>query len=231
MPKQSFPVTSPQKAVFDVALTAEEQEKLPPPLSPGRYQTVRPPSTKKDQRRKQILEQFDPLNENYVADTLINRQHPDWFEIANYNNVFEERGIKWQFRSNLNNLLISQMIDEIRDSVHNRFKINYSFIYFLRNIETNKTLVWFQDRQKSPWFATHGDAQAWLEQQEEGRLGGENINRPNTKFVFEKHLSVQIKVILDRQPLRVGDGPLPNWLRTKKGLIALDVFDDNLCVF
>jgi len=70
-----------------------------------------------------------------------------------------------------------------------------------------------------------------LEQQEERRLGGENINRPNTKFVFEKHLSIQFKVILDQQPLRVGERRLPNWLPTKKGLIALDVFDDNLCVF
>ena len=70
-----------------------------------------------------------------------------------------------------------------------------------------------------------------MEQQEETRLGGENINRPNTKFVFEKHLSVQIKVILGQQPLRVGERRLPNWLPTKKGLIALDVFDDNLCVF
>ena len=51
-----------------------------------------------------------------------------------------------------------------------------------------------------------------------------------TKVVFEKHLSVQIKVILDRQPLSVGEGRLPNWLRTKKGLIALDLFDDYLCV-
>ena len=88
MAKQSFPVTSAQKTIFDVALTAEEQEKLAPPLSAGQYQPVRPPRTRKDQRRKQILEQFDPLNENYVADTLINRQHPNWFEIANYNNVF-----------------------------------------------------------------------------------------------------------------------------------------------
>ena len=234
MAKQSFPVTSAQKATFDVALTAEEQEKLPPPLSPGWYQPVRPPRTRKDHRRKQILEQFDPLNENYVADTFINRQHPNWFEIAIIT-MFLKNAVgklsNGNFVSNLNNLLVSQMMDKIRDSVHNRFKINYSYIYLLRNIETNKTLVWFQDRQKSPWFATHGDAQAWLEQQEERRLGGENINRPNTKFVFEKHLSVQIKVILDRQPLRVGEGRLPNWLRTKKGLIALDVFDDNLCVF
>ena len=44
------------------------------------------------------------------------------------------------------------------------------YIYLLRNSETNKTLVWFQDRQKCPWFATHGNAQAWLEQEEERRL-------------------------------------------------------------
>ena len=103
------------------------------------------------------------MNENYVADTFINRQHPNWFENANYNNVFEERGrqiTKWQFLSNLNNLLVSQMMDKIRDSAHNRFKINYSYIYRLRSIETNKTLVWFQDRQKSPWFVTHGNAQS-----------------------------------------------------------------------
>ena len=168
------------------------------------------------------------------ADTFINRQHPNWFKIANYNNVFEERGrqiIKWQFSSNLNNLLVSQMMAKIRGSVHNRFKIISSYIYRLRNIETNKTLFWLQGRQKSPWFDTHGNARAWLEQQEERRLGGENINRPSTKFVFEKHLAIQIKVLLDRQPLSVGEERLPKWLRTKKGLIALDVFDDYLCVF
>ena len=70
-----------------------------------------------------------------------------------------------------------------------------------------------------------------VEQQEENRLEGENINRPSTKSVFEKHLSVQIKIILDQQPLRVGEGRLPNWLCIKKGLIALDNFDDDLCVF
>jgi len=63
-----------------------------------------------------------------------------------------------------------------------------------------------------------------LKQQEESRLEGENIDRPNTEFVFEKHLSVQIK------PLRVGEGCLPDWLRKKKGLIALDNFNGNLCV-
>ena len=49
--------------------------------------------------------------------------------------------------------------------------------------------------------------------------------------MFEKHLSVQIKIILDQQPLRVGEGCLPNWFPPKKGLIALDNFDDDLSVF
>ena len=44
-------------------------------------------------------------------------------------------------------------------------------------------------------------------------------------------MSVQIKTILDNQPLRVGEGRLPQWLRKKKGIFALDVFHDNLCVF
>ena len=123
------------------------------------------------------------------------------------------------------------MRDKIRESAHNRFKVNYSYTYLLKNIETKKTLVWIQDRQKRPWFFTYDNAKIWLEQQVENRLDGENINRPNTKLVFEKHLSVQIKIIFDQQPLRVGEGCLPNWLRTKKGLIALDNFDDNLCVF
>ena len=44
-------------------------------------------------------------------------------------------------------------------------------------------------------------------------------------------MSVQIRVLLANQPLYVGEGCLPEWLRTKKGLYALDTFNNNLCVF
>ena len=179
------------------------------------YQPIHPPPTGKAGRRQQFLELFDPLNENYVPVIPINRS---WFEIANYNNVIEDRSrqiVKWQFLANLNNLLVPQMMEKIRESAHNRFKINYSYTYLLKNIDTNKTLVWIQDRRKSSWFVNYDNAKIWLEQQEENRLEGENINRPSTKFVFGKHLSVQIKIILDQQPLRVGEGCLPKWLRMK----------------
>jgi len=79
--------------------------------------------------------------------------------------VFEERGrqiIKWRFLSNVNNSLVRKIMDKIWESVHNRHKINYCYTYVLRNIETNKTLVWIQERQKSPWFSNLGETQAWL---------------------------------------------------------------------
>jgi len=39
-----------------------------------------------------------------------------------------------------------------------------------------------------------------------------------------------VKAILVEQPL-LGQGQLPDWLRSKKGLYALDTFDDNMCLF
>ena len=67
---------------------------------------------------------------------------------------------------------------------------------------------------------------------EEKRLQGAHIDAPNMKWVFEDHLMVEVRRIEDPQlPLRVGVGLLPNWLRHKKGLIALDHYDDELCVF
>ena len=84
---------------------------------------------------------------------------------------------------------------------------------------------------KSPWFGNLAETQAWLNQQEENGSLGENINRPNTKFTFESHKSVQLKVTIDQAPLRVEEGRLPDWLCKKKGLISRDVLNDNLCVF
>ena len=169
------------------------------------------------------------MYENYDADPPVNRQVPNWFANANYNNVFEERRrqiIKWHFHFNLNKLLVPQMMDKIWESVHNRLKINYSKTYLLRNIETNKTLVWMQDRQKALGLVI-----LLKHKQEENRSLGENINRPNTKFMFESHKSVQLKGIIDQAPLRVEEGRLPDWLCKKKGLISLDVLNDNLCMF
>ena len=122
-------------------------------------------------------------------------------------------------------------MEKIGEAVQNRFRINYSYYNVLRNIETGKTFPWLQEEMKSGWFNTRPEAERWLEPQERDRLDNERFDRPDTRRVFDGFMSVQIKIILDNQPLRVREGRLPEWLRKKKGIFALDVFDDNLCVF
>ena len=42
---------------------------------------------------------------------------------------------------------------------------------------------------------------------------------------------VDLKVILDRQPLQIGLGRLSDWLRNKHEVISLDTYNDNPCLF
>ena len=43
---------------------------------------------------------------------------------------------------------------------------------------------------------------------------------------------VEVKIIEDLQaPLHIGAGRLPDWLRNKKGLLPLDKYADELCIF
>ena len=65
---------------------------------------------------------------------------------------------------------------------------------------------------------------------EEFRLQ-QDIQRPDTKWVFEEFVSVDLKAVLDRQPLQIGLGLLPAWLRNKHQVVALDNYDDSLCLF
>ena len=62
------------------------------------------------------------------------------------------------------------------------------------------------------------------------RLDMANLPRPNTKWVFQRWVQVEVKAILVEQPL-FGQGQLPDWLRNKKGSYALDTFNDNMCLF
>ena len=77
------------------------------------------------------------------------------------------------------------------------------------------------------------DVEKWLSEQEKLRLDPDNIDRPNTKWVFEGFFNVDVKVVLDRQPL-LGTGPLPDWLRNlshSRNMFTLDTYKDNLCLW
>jgi hypothetical protein len=62
------------------------------------------------------------------------------------------------------------------------------------------------------------------------QLDGHRQNRKiNTKWIFMHWSQVEVKAILTKQTL-LESGQLPDWLRNKKGLYALDILADNLCL-
>ena len=96
------------------------------------------------------------------------------------------------------------MMNKIKQAVQTRHKKNYRNAFGLRNVENGETMVYYTNTN-SPWLDRLSKTQEWLTKQEELRLQGEKINSPNTKWVFEKHLFIDVKVILDRENLCKSD--------------------------
>ena len=147
----------------------------------------------------------------------------------------EERGrrfIRWRFSRGLERDLTPNFMRKIREKVQTSFYARHIFSYQLRNIEDGSLMVMYTNTD-SPWFKRLSEAEKWLSEQEKVRLDPDNINRPGTKWVFVNHFNVDVKVVLDRQPL-LGTGPLPNWLRNLahgRSILALDTYQDNLCLW
>ena len=135
----------------------------------------------------------------------------------------------FRFRLNLENSIADEIQRKLVEHVKTRFKLKLSSVVELRNIADGKTISYYQTIGDSPWLETRIAAENWVKQQEELRL--ENQHRPNTQWHYEKTLMVYAKVILDRQPLAIGQGFLPDWLRNKRDVIPLDFFNDKLCLF
>ena len=121
------------------------------------------------------------------------------------------RTILFRFRLNLENSIADAIQRKLVEHVKTRFKLKLSSAVELQNIADGKTISYYQTIGDSPWLETRTAAENWVKQQEELRL--ENQHRPNTQWHYEKTLMVYAKVILDRQPLAIGQGFLPDWLR------------------
>jgi len=67
----------------------------------------------------------------------------------------------------------------------------------------------------STLLTTHTAAREWLHEKDANRLDIDQVDRPNTKWVFQRWVQVEVKAILVKQPL-LGQGRLPDWLRNKK---------------
>ena len=117
--------------------------------------------------------------------------------------------------------------------MNSSFYIRYSYSYVLVNNENGLRMVFFKQQKGSPWINNFDKAQRWLNEQENTRLNVDNIERPNTKWTFVKFSSIEVKAVIDNQPM-LGTEPLPEWLRNLshgRNMISLDTFQDNLCLW
>ena len=143
------------------------------------------------------------------------------------------RYIRWTFPRRLGANQTAQIVEKLRQNVNRAFYIRYSYSYVLVNNETGLRMVFFKQQKGSPWINNYAEAERWVNQEENKRLNVDNIERPNTKWVFIKFASIEVKAVLDNQPM-LGTGPLPAWLRDLahgRNMISLDTFRDNLCLW
>ena len=141
------------------------------------------------------------------------------------------RYIRWRFIKDLDNALTPNFMEKIREKVRTAFYVRHAYSYQLRHIEDGTVIVYYTN-QGSPWMNDLSAAEKWLSGQETKRLDSDNIKRPSTKWEFVGFFNVDVKVVLDRQPL-FGTGPLPDWLRNLahgRSMVALDTYQDNLYV-
>ena len=121
------------------------------------------------------------------------------------------------------------------EALQTSFYLRFTYTYQLQNIETGKLILFQTNIAAVPtgspsWLRTRAAAREWLTEKDAMRLYMSNLPRPNTKWVFQRWVQVEVKAILVEQPL-LGQGQLPDWLCNKKGLCALDTFNDNMCLF
>ena len=175
-----------------------------------------------------VVAEFDPLlNPNRIVEGGLG----EWERWGEEGKGRQREVIKqWFFTQGLARSIAQRMADKIRQDVRTRHKLRIRWGYTIRNIEDNRLIVWYTNNPASPWYDKLSETRHWLANLKESRLQ-QDIQRPDTKWVFEKFVSVDLKAVLDRQPLQIGLGLLPAWLRNKHQVVALDNYDDSLCLF
>ena len=203
------------------------------PLQPKPYQPIAPP--RKRNRGQQLLRQFDPIQPNNIRNvTDYQNEIQNLYEVTKFEGEESSgrRFKRWRFIKELNKDLTPKFMEKIRENVRTSFYMRHTYSYKLRNIEDG-TIIFYYQNKGSPWMNTYAEAENWLINREAVRLDADSIERPNTKWIFEEHFNVDVKVVLDRQPL-MGTGPLPNWLRNlahTRSMVALDTYRDNMCLW
>ena len=223
------------KNVLEEPIPEAAQKRLKAPLQPKPFQPIPPPRN----RNRRYLKQFDPIPPNNVRNvTDYQNEVLDLYDDTEFEGVEEVSGRRfkrWRFVAGLNKDLTPRFMEQIRENVKSSFYMRHVHSYILENIEDGTLIVYYQNKG-SPWMKTYEEAKNWLSEMEAARLDPDSTERPNTKWIFAGHFNVDVKVVLDRQPL-MGTGPLPDWLRKlantgrKQAMVALDTYRDNLCLW
>ena len=222
---------------MDTPIPREVEQRLPRPLRPSKYEPVAPPR-KRGRRGRVELQEFDPyLHHGNRIITNYQNELLDLFNqpIKGVEVTLGRRYIRWFLSQGLEENLTPTIMGKFREKVDTACYIRYIYAIKIRNIEDGTIMVYYMRKRGSPWMNTFAEAENWLNEQENGRLSLENIERPDRKWVFVEFFNVDVKVVLDRQPL-LGTGPLPDWLRNlgreRAGpMVALDTYKDNLCLW
>jgi len=184
----------------------------PMPLLP---RPIPPTRKRKLEKHRAILHEFDPLLEEL---------HPT------EGTEKGRRTITWKLFRDLSKSTVDRFMTKIEE-LQTAFYLRYSCTYRLRHKDTGKVIKFDRNLGRSEMLLTiQKGAREFLQEKDEIRLDYERIKRPDYHWEFENWIQVEVKAILVAQPL-LGQGQLPDWLRNKKGLYALDTFDDNLCLF
>ena len=221
--------------ILDEPISDKVEKSLNKPLIPKKFQPIAPPR-KRGRKTQEILRKFDPITRDNIRN-VTNYQNEildlyDTSENEGEEEISGRRFIRWRFIRELERNLTPDFMSKIREKVKTSFYARHIFSYQLRNIEEDSLIVMYTN-VGSPWFESFSEAEEWLSEREKVRLDPDNINRPDTKWVFENHNNVDVKVVLDRQPL-LGTGLLPDWLRNlshSRNMLALDTYKDNLCLW
>ena len=144
------------------------------------------------------------------------------------------RFVRWAFTKRLRTNQTAAIMVKLRQNINQAFYLRYNYAYVLVNNETGLRMVFYKQQRGSPWINNFAEAERWVNEQENKRLNNDNIERPNSKWTFIKFSNIEVKAVLDNQPM-LGTGPLPDWLRNlARGghqMVSLDNFGDDLCLW
>ena len=224
--------------ILDEPVPQRVKERLSKPLLPGKNKPITTPRKKKEIKRRAILKEFDPIQPIKNQEKSYEGMFANLFKRGEEEEGEEKEGrlyIFWRKRQGLENDLTGQFMGKIREKVRTAAYLRHNYSYWLENIEDGTILLFYKNSGGSPWINRYDEAENWLREKEEARLNIDNFGRPNTKWVFRGYSDVDVKVVLDRQPL-LGTGPLPdrlrNFARGRAGpMVALDTYQDNLCLW